>query len=470
MVKRNIERNNADNRDLQSERTEFRPYLNGIIHSWAKILLILGIIFIPLFLILDHFMMPKGLLVRFGIYRFVTTCIVIIQYVFLRYTKPGKLSYCHGYFFSIIVGAMIVLMTVNLGGFDSTYYAGLNLVIIAVNILLSWEAVHSAINGTLIVAIYILANALWGGTFVQAILLNNLYFLCTTVVIVVCFSHVKYQLTKREFSLRAQLMETNKYLDQSRTELEEARDALWGEMEIAKRIQTSLLPKKTKMIGNYRIAATMEPAEEVGGDYYDLIGEKKGELWVTIGDVSGHGVEAGLIMMMTQTSVSSLVRHTPRRKPSAILSAVNSIIRENISRLGSDHYMTISIISLAEPGIMAVAGKHQDIMIYRSNLKRTEIIPTEGTWIGITDDIRRYLSDVSVPINEGDIILLFTDGLTEAANKDGELFGQRRLEQALSRYSQLELESILKKIISEVRDFQERQHDDITLLLIKKVL
>jgi len=75
-----------------------------------------------------------------------------------------------------------------------------------------------------------------------------------------------------------------------------------------------------------------------------------------------------------------------------------------------------------------------------------------------------------VPINKGDIILLFTDGVTEAANKEGELYGQERLEQALNRYADLELELILENIVKEVRDFHEVQNDDITLLLIKKVL
>jgi len=470
MVKRTIERNDADNGDMQFGITEFRPYLNSIIHSWLKILLILGTIFVPLFIILDYFMMPKELLLRFGIYRSVATLVMIIQYIFLRGTKAEKPPHFHGYLFAIIVGGMIVLMTVNLGGFNSSYYAGLNLVIIAVNILLPWQAVHSAINGTLIVLMYIIANSIWGGPFDQAILVNNLYFTITTVIVAVCINHVKHQLIKREFLLRVELIESNKDLAQSREELEEARDALWGEMEIAKRIQTSLLPKETKMIGYYRTAAMMEPAEEVGGDYYDLIPKKTGELWVTIGDVSGHGVEAGLIMMMTQTSVSSLVKNKRGLKPSAILNAVNSIIKENISRLGSDHYMTISLLYLDKPGIMTVTGKHQDIMIYRSNLKKTEIIPTEGTWIGIFEDIRKYLTDVLIPINKGDIILLFTDGVTEAATKEGELYGQERLEQALSRYSQLELELILKNIIKEVRDFQDIQNDDITLLLIKKVL
>lgn len=465
-----MEKDSTDRDDFHFTETEFRPYLNGIIHSWSKIIALLGIVFVPLFFILDYFITPTmELLVRFGIYRFVTTCIVISQYFFLRYTQAGKSSLYHGYFFSVIVGAMIVLLTVDLGGFNSSYYAGLNLIIIAI-ILLPWEGVHTAINGILIILMYFVANAVWGGSYVRAILGNNLYFMFTTVVVAFIISHVKHQLIKREFLVRAELMHANRYLDQSRKELEEARDALWAEMEIAKQIQTSLLPHEPKMMGYYRTAATMEPAMEVGGDYYDLIPKKTGDLWVTIGDVSGHGVEAGLIMMMTQTSVASLVRNRRSLKPSVILSAVNSIIKENISRLGSDHYMSISLICLNRLGTMTVAGRHQDIMIHRSNTKKTETIPTEGTWIGIFEDIRKYLSDVSVPINKGDIVLLFTDGVTEAANKEGELFGQSRLEQALNRYSHLELESILENILKEVRDFQEVQNDDITLVLIKRVL
>ena len=132
MVTQMIDANDGDKEDQQFSVTEFRPYLNSIIHSWLKILLILGAIFFPLFFLLDVFMMPKELLLRFGIYRFVATLAFIIQYIYLRRTLAEKPPHYHGYIFSIIAGGMIVLMTVNLGGFNSSYYAGLNLVIIAV--------------------------------------------------------------------------------------------------------------------------------------------------------------------------------------------------------------------------------------------------------------------------------------------------------------------------------------------------
>jgi hypothetical protein len=113
---------------------------------------------------------------------------------------------------------------------------------------------------------------------------------------------------------------------------------LWGEMELAKRIQTALLPSDEEIysigsreMGRYYVAAKMLPAEEVGGDYYDVIENQAGEGWIAIGDVTGHGVESGLIMMMTQTSIYSLVNNTSGNNPSTILSAVNGIIKKNIT-------------------------------------------------------------------------------------------------------------------------------------------
>jgi sigma-B regulation protein RsbU (phosphoserine phosphatase) len=135
--------------------------------------------------------------------------------------------------------------------------------------------------------------------------------------------------------------------------------------------------------------------------------------------------------------------------------------------LGSDHYMTMMAIRFNESQ-MTLAGKHQDIIIYRSALNKTETIPTKGTWLGIDEDIGKYLNDVSVTIEEGDLILLFTDGITEATNRNGEMYGQVRLEQALNEYADLPVRKILDKVIEDVTVFQEEQLDDMTLVVIKK--
>ncbi len=240
---------------------DFDQFLNGIIHDCLKTLTFLVIALVPLFFILDYFIVPKDLLKQVGLYRLIATCIVIIQYVIIRKTKPSSLSYLHGYVVSIVVGGVIVLMTCDLGGFYSSYYAGLNLVIIGVNLLLPWKAKHSAMNSAIIIFLYIFANFIVINGYQSNYLINNLFFLCATGVIAVSINYVKHLLIKKEFYLMC--------------ELKMARDSIWSEMELAKRIQTALLPENQKIEG-YEIAATMLPATEVGGDYYDIIETPKG--------------------------------------------------------------------------------------------------------------------------------------------------------------------------------------------------
>jgi hypothetical protein len=125
--------------------------------------------------------------------------------------------------------------------------------------------------------------------------------------------------------------------------LNEAMKELWGEMELAKTIQTALVPRKFEL-RNCEVAAVMRPADQVGGDYYDVL-EVGGVEWVLIGDVSGHGVPAGLIMMMCQTSVRSVLAANPNIGPDELLALVNRTLTQNIERLGEDKYMTISALA-----------------------------------------------------------------------------------------------------------------------------
>jgi sigma-B regulation protein RsbU (phosphoserine phosphatase) len=438
--------------EFSFDENDFSQYLDNIIHDWSKTLTTLAYTLVPTFFLLDYFTMPKELLPRFGVYRLISTLICLALYFVIRNTRPSNSSYYHGYFVSINVGGIIALMTVDLGGFNSSYYAGLNLVIIGVNLLLPWRPLHSAINSLIIIAMYVIFNTMSGLDYSSSALTSNLFFLTSTAIIAVSINHVKHKLVKKEFFLLV--------------ELKKARDALWSEMELAKRIQTALLPNREKIRG-YEIAATMFPAKEVGGDYYDIIETPQGDKWVTMGDVSGHGVDSGLIMMMAQTSISAMVTNCYGCQPSEVLRRVNRVIRENIARLGSDHYMTMMALRLNETQ-MTVAGKHQDIIIYRSATNKTEVICTNGTWLGITDNIENYLTDVTEKIDDGDIVLLFTDGITEATDKNGEMFGQERLEQSLNQYADFPVNKLRDKIVEEVNDFQEEQFDDMTLVVIKK--
>ncbi|HUJ75728.1 MAG TPA: LacI family transcriptional regulator, partial [bacterium] len=295
-------RNQADAwRAAAIDTGDFAAYQLGIIHDWLRTLTWLAVVLVPLFFVLDIFMMPGDLLPRFGVYRLISTVLAVAQAFVVRSTRPSRWSYLHGYFISLQVGGIIALMTVDLGGFSSPYYAGLNLVVIGVNLLMPWRAEHTGINLLLILAMYVTFNLVSPHQSVPSAVVNNLFFLCATGVLAVSINYVRHGLIRKEFTLMV--------------ELKGARDALWGEMELAKRIQTALLPQRRGVLRGFEVAVSMIPAREVGGDYYDIIETGNGDRWIAIGDVAGHGVDSGLIMMMAQASIMTAIKGTPRIGP-----------------------------------------------------------------------------------------------------------------------------------------------------------
>lgn len=445
----------------------FAEYRDTLVHEWMQILAILGVVLVPLFLLLDYVTMPSEMLGRFAVYRGAATFTSLLQFLIVRSTKPSKWSYVHGYVFSTLVCGMITLMTVDLGGFSSGYYVGLMLVIFPVNVLLPWRSIHSALNGLQVVGTYLVANLIFGGAFTLGALVNNLYFLLATVVLVVALAETRYRLVQREFGLRAEFEDTNTVLERSRADLKQARDRLWSEMEVAQHIQTALLPRNRRL-GAWECEATMLPAEEVGGDYYDFLETQHGERWVAIGDVSGHGVESGLVMMMTQTTIATLVNEGAGRAPAEIFARTNTIIRENVSRLGGHRYMTLNVIRL-EGDKLVVAGKHQDIFVWRAATGRVECISNEGPWIAVVDDVRRSVEDQAIAIGVGDWVLLHTDGITEACDAQGRMFGQARLQESFGGLAgKTTLREAISRIMAEVQGHQVKRDDDLTLVLLKR--
>lgn len=261
-------------------------------------------------------------------------------------------------------------------------------------------------------------------------------------------------------------------LETSNGELALARDALWGEMRVARKIQTALLPDCPHIV-NYDIAAVMNPAEEVGGDYYDVI-NVEGRDWVVIGDVSGHGVPAGLIMMMVQTSIRTVLRQHPGVAPSSLLATVNRVIFENIQTLREDKYMTIMVLAYGEEGTFRFAGNHQDILIYRSRERAVEVVESCGVWIGIVEDVGQMNPECTVALGANDVMVLYTDGATEAVarNSDGcgtasNLFGVSRLSQAVQQAAVGSAASVVEGILRALDGYE--CSDDVTILAIKRV-
>jgi DNA-binding LacI/PurR family transcriptional regulator/serine phosphatase RsbU (regulator of sigma subunit) len=262
----------------------------------------------------------------------------------------------------------------------------------------------------------------------------------------------------------AQLMRRVAQEAAARQEAEKQR--LEQELSIATRIQTSILPRDLTVQG-LSIAATMLPATEVGGDYYDVLPTPNG-CWLGIGDVAGHGLRPGLVMMMLQSVVSALVRSNPDAAPRDVLKVVNGVLYENVrERLRQDEHATLSLIRYRKDGQLVFAGAHEDMLVLRAETGTVELVPTLGTWVGATRDIEDATQESHYRLRDGDVLLLYTDGVIEAQNGAGEQFGVERLSRELRRLGQASASEIRDGLCAAVTEFMVEQKDDIAILVAR---
>ena len=257
-------------------------------------------------------------------------------------------------------------------------------------------------------------------------------------------------------------------------ELARARDELWGEMQIARKMQTIMIPRDPVM-REYEITGYMHPAATMGGDYYDVIHTPEAD-WVIIGDVAGHGVPAGLIMMMAHTSIRALLGRGGAMSPAELLERVNDVIVESVKQIGDDRYMTATFMAFREGGECAFTGLHQDIIIYRAAADRIETVKTEGIWLGIREDARGLVAENTVTMGKNDIMFLYTDGITEAWKKGSvrnirdpqkDMYGIDRLIQIFYENRDRKPDEIRDAVLRSLDDYSCT--DDITMVILRKL-
>jgi serine phosphatase RsbU (regulator of sigma subunit) len=275
--------------------------------------------------------------------------------------------------------------------------------------------------------------------------------------LVVVVAGAGLQLRKLYLSLEQRVAERT-------AELGRALDALWGEMKLARRIQEALVPTEPALVG-CDVAASMKPAEEVGGDYYDVIHTKTHE-WILIGDVSGHGVPAGLIMMMCQTAVRTALQRDAEIMPDRLLVLVNSVLTQNIRQLGEDKYMTITALRRDASGDICFAGAHQDIFVYRADSDEVETLETAGLWLGLREDAEGAFKTRELKLFAGDLMVLHTDGVTEAV-RDGAMFEPSGMRRSLASAKGKTARQVLDDVLRALEGFELR--DDATLLVIRQL-
>jgi DNA-binding LacI/PurR family transcriptional regulator/serine phosphatase RsbU (regulator of sigma subunit) len=238
------------------------------------------------------------------------------------------------------------------------------------------------------------------------------------------------------------------------------------EARMAIEIQTAMLPRSIDVAG-LEVSHTMLPATESGGDYYDVIPTDDGA-WLAIGDVSGHGLGAGLIMLMLQSMVASLVRANPRSLPSELLNSINVSVYDNVrGRLGRDEYATLTLLRYERSGQLVFSGLHEALIVYRVAEQRCECITPPGFWVGALQELPQQPTNATLTLHDGDVLVLYTDGAIEPRNAHQQQFGLERLVALIESSATLPVVDIRNRIVAALRAWTSDLDDDLSLLLVR---
>jgi serine phosphatase RsbU (regulator of sigma subunit) len=290
--------------------------------------------------------------------------------------------------------------------------------------------------------------------------------------------------------------ETENYTPSYIEELAE-RKRLERDIEIAEEVQRSFLPRYMPQTRGLDVAALCLPAREVGGDYYDFIELPEGRLGVVIGDVSGKGIEASFYMTLAKGFLQTLA--TAERSPAAVLRRLNALFRRNAPR-GTFITMIYGVVDPAAGTFRFARAGHNPLAHCRSQeggrttvdggpptengraeserrppnpeQRATNLIRPRGMAIGLTDGpaFDDALEEVTLPLAEGDALVLYTDGLPEARDAAGHEFGEARVRERIQQHGHRPARGLLQTLADDVHAFVEAagRHDDTTVLVVKR--
>ncbi|EJC79854.1 serine phosphatase RsbU, regulator of sigma subunit [Rhizobium leguminosarum bv. trifolii WSM2297] len=267
----------------------------------------------------------------------------------------------------------------------------------------------------------------------------------------------------------AQIEDAKEEISTLNAQLQRENRRLGTELAVAERIQLMVLPLDQELddFKALEIAAYMRPAEEVGGDYYDVL-KNGSRLKIGIGDVTGHGLESGVLMLMVQ-SVARALQEAGNTDAVQFLTNLNSALFKNIVRTKIDKHLTLAFLDY-DGKEMILSGQHEEVVVVRANGEVERIDTMDlGIPIGLEADISAFIKTREIAFEQGDLILLHTDGVTEAENDAGELFGMERLCREAVRLKDLSAEKIVAEIVATLMLFigSQKIYDDITLLAVR---
>lgn len=247
-----------------------------------------------------------------------------------------------------------------------------------------------------------------------------------------------------------------------------ARTRIQTEMELAKNVQMHLLPQRLPNVNGLDIAAGALPASQVGGDFYDFM-EQVGEPFIfTVGDITGKGMSAAMLMAMTRTLLRSKTRSFTRPSPVDILGAVNDEMYDDFTEIGMFATVFVGQYDYWEKILYYANAGHSPI-IYCPVGGEAVLLEADGAPVGVLPT--STCENQAIYFNSGDVLVAATDGFSEAGNNDGELFGYDRLLQLITAISDQPAQSIMSTLFQVVAQFSagHAQDDDQTVIVIKGV-
>jgi sigma-B regulation protein RsbU (phosphoserine phosphatase) len=241
------------------------------------------------------------------------------------------------------------------------------------------------------------------------------------------------------------------------------------DLEIARDIQRVLLPAEPPSVNGFEISGINVPARQVSGDYFDYIKVDEERLGVAIADVSGKGVPASLIMAICRSVLRSQAAENP--SPADVLRKVNRQLYPDIKE---DMFISMAYLILdhARNGVTLARAGHDAPLLYKRASQTVTPLKPPGMVVGIDSGnvFDRITGDFPVPLERDDCLVLYTDGVTEALDTDGNEFGIERTIQSVRASADNGAQAIIARLIDDLRNFvgSQPQNDDITLISIRK--
>jgi serine phosphatase RsbU (regulator of sigma subunit)/anti-sigma regulatory factor (Ser/Thr protein kinase)/TolA-binding protein len=249
------------------------------------------------------------------------------------------------------------------------------------------------------------------------------------------------------------------------------QERLQQEMQVAKEIQQTLLPSEVPELEGYEIASYYEAAKEVGGDYFDFIEVDKDTLGIVVGDVSGKGVPGSLVMTMIRTALRTEARGI--YDAAEVLARVNDFIVNDMKR-GMFVTLFYVIIDSKRRRLNYASAGHNPMILFRASTGKTYYLNPRGFPIGISlpdkNLFKNSIESDTIALAEDDILLVYTDGITEAMNVKRHMYGEERFLNVIRKHGSSTAKEFVQELHQEILSFTEGypQSDDITLVAIEE--